>query len=80
MQPEDAEDVDEWEDDPVADELDEEEELAEKVAATKHQKMQDELEALWAQTSRAAVVEPTIEEVKLGRSAVQKVRHLAFCF
>lgn len=75
-----AEDCDEWEDDP---EDDEDDELYEQAAEEKIEKERGELEEifrdpdlerLWQVSPRAKVPEPTVEEVKDGLSAMQKVR------
>lgn len=76
----DADDCDEWEDDP---EDDEDDELYEQAAEEKIEKERGELEEvfkdpdlerLWQASPRAKVPQPTVEEVKDGLSAMQKVR------
>lgn len=79
----DGDDCDEWEDDPEDDEDEDQDELYERAAAEKIEKERSvleelfkdpDLERLWQVSPRAKVPEPTIDEVKVGLSAMQKVR------
>ena len=69
----DAPDVDEWEDDPEEDELDEVEAETLQAAETLLQKKNTELELLWAQSARVPLGDIPVEQELLGRSAMQKI-------
>lgn len=71
--------ADEWESDPEDDQLDDEEEETELAAAIILEREQEELSALWAQSARTPLDSPTLEEDRLGRSAMRKIIKIGQC-